>query len=293
MPEKIAVLGLGIMGSAMAKNLKKAGHDVYVYNRTRQKALALAEHGIKTLETPAQASDLCGITIVMVTDPAAVESVCFGPSGWTSGNPKGRLLINMSTVGTDYAIKLAGKIAAAGARFLDCPVCGSKAQAENAQLVILAAGDKSEADKARSVLLAMGKAVVYSGQTGRASSLKLCINLLLAQMTTGLAEAVSLAEATGVEPALVSEVIHNSPAMDCGYFRIKEKNILSRSYAPAFSLANMLKDVRFAQAEAAAKGRALPVNAAVRQLMEDTLARGFADKDLSSVFDTLEKGGGK
>jgi 3-hydroxyisobutyrate dehydrogenase/glyoxylate/succinic semialdehyde reductase len=137
----------------------------------------------------------------------------------------------------------------------------------------------------------MGKTVVHAGPIGAGSALKLCVNLIVAQMTTALAEALCLGEATGVRPTDIFEVLRSSPALDCGYFRIKEQAILKQDFSPAFSLANMLKDVRFMTQEASKHGTSLPVTDAVKQLLELASREGYADKDLMAVCRVLSKQG--
>jgi 3-hydroxyisobutyrate dehydrogenase-like beta-hydroxyacid dehydrogenase len=169
-------------------------------------------------------------------------------------------------------------------------VAGSKKQVEAAQLILLAGGEDAVVGDCRPLLLKMGKHVAHAGGVGAGTALKLCMNLIVAQMSTALAESVTLAEAAGVDPAKIFEVIKQSPALDCGYFRIKETALLKKDFAPAFSLANMLKDVRFMNEEAASRGARLPVNQAVQALMETALAEGYGEKDLMSIYWSLRSG---
>ncbi len=286
---KIGFIGLGIMGSAMARHLREGGYDVTVCNRTAEKTLPFKKLGCGVAKTPKELAAMTDVCIVMVTNPAAIDDVLEGKDGWLSGGVKGKLLINMSTVSVLYTNKLAALCKSQGIRFLDCPVSGSKVQVEAGQIVILAGGEKEEVDRATPIFLKMGRAVVYAGPVGSGSALKLCMNLIIAQMTSAVAESATLARALGIDPALIFETIHNYPAIDCPYFRIKEKNILSGNFAPAFSLANILKDVRFMLEEASSRGQQLPVTFAVKQLMEQSLADGNAEKDLSVITETLSK----
>jgi 3-hydroxyisobutyrate dehydrogenase-like beta-hydroxyacid dehydrogenase len=285
----VGVIGLGIMGSAMAKNLAKAGHSVAVWNRNAQKALALNADGCTAAATPRDMADACEATVLMVTDPAACDAVLEGKDGWFSGNCNGRLLVNMSTVSADYTKELAARCAKKKVRFIDCPVAGSKGQAEAAQLILLAGGSQSEVEAAKPWLLHMGKTVIYAGPAGNGSALKLCINLIIAQMSSCLCESVTLADLLKIDPKLIFDVLHESPVLDCGYYRIKEKNLLAKNYAPAFSLANVLKDVKFMLAQAQGAGGKLPVTEAVRELLQQGYDAGRGDKDLSIMAETLRE----
>jgi len=285
---EIGVIGLGIMGSAMAKNLARAWHDVRVWNRGPDRMRALRESGCKTAVSPRDMADRCPVALVMVTDPAAVDAVLEGPDGWFAGKCAGKLLINSSTVSVKYACGLAARCAARKVRFIDAPVAGSKAQAEAAQLIFLTGGEKAEIEAAKPFLLHMGKTVIYAGAAGNGSALKLCINLIIGQMTSCLAESVTLAKTLGLAPELIFETLHASPVLDCGYFRIKEKNLLAENYAPAFSMSNILKDVKFMLEEADARGQNLPVTAALKELLQRGCDSGLRGLDLSAMAKTLE-----
>ncbi|MFH1620202.1 MAG: NAD(P)-dependent oxidoreductase [bacterium] len=286
---RIGFIGLGIMGSAMVKNLRCAGYRVTVYNRDRAKIKPLEAFGCDSVTLTRDLAGRTNIVITMVTDDAALDAVLEGPTGWFAGPVTGQTLINMSTVSVSCTKKLAEKCLKAGARFLDCPVTGSKVQAESAQLIILTGGDSGELEKARPLLLKMGKTVIHAGSAGSGTALKLCLNLIVAQMTTALAESTVLASEMEIDPSLLFEVLHESPALDCGYFRIKEKNLLEASYEPAFSLRNMLKDIRFMLDEAGKRGLEIPVTAAAGKLMKKALLGGHGDMDLSIIAETLRK----
>jgi 3-hydroxyisobutyrate dehydrogenase-like beta-hydroxyacid dehydrogenase len=193
----------------------------------------------------------------------------------------------MSTLSPDCTSELAKKCYAAGVVFLDCPVSGSKAAAEKAQLVILAGAEKPALERYTPVLKAMGKEIVHAGLPPAGTALKLCVNLIVAQLTTALAESAALAQAQGIDPALIFETLAHNPALNCGYFSLKKDNILKRDFPAAFPLRHMLKDARFMLEVAAAKKLELPVTAAVERLMTKSYNSGYGDKDLSVVLDTL------
>ncbi|OIO01228.1 MAG: hypothetical protein AUJ51_08640 [Elusimicrobia bacterium CG1_02_56_21] len=286
-PPRIGFIGLGIMGRAMALNLFKAGFQVSVYNRTRQRTIEFADIGCEVASTPRALAKQADTIITMVSDPAAMDGVLEGPEGVISAFKGGNTLINMSTLSPDYTAALTKKCFIAGVNFLDCPVSGSKSAAENAQLVILAGGKKEIVDKFSSVLKAMSRAVVYAGPAPAGTALKLCMNLIVAQLTTALAESAALAQAQGIAPGLVFEALALNPTLNCGYFNLKKENILKQEFPPAFPLKHMLKDARFMLAEAAKKNLSLPVTKAVESLLEKSYNSGYGEKDLSVVLRNL------
>jgi 3-hydroxyisobutyrate dehydrogenase-like beta-hydroxyacid dehydrogenase len=286
-PPRIGFIGLGIMGRAMAMNLAKAGFQVSVYNRTRQRTMEFADLGCSVAATPRALAKMSDTVITMVSDPEAMEAVMEGPEGVISAFAGGNTLINMSTLSPDYTASLAKKCFLAGVNFLDCPVSGSKGAAEGGQLVILAGGEKSTVDRFSPVLKAMGRAVVYAGPAPAGTALKLCINLIVAQLTTALAESAALAQAQGIAPELIFETLSHNPALNCGYFELKKENILKKTFPPAFPLKHMLKDAKFMLAEASKKKLSLPVTAAVEKLMEKSYNSGYGEKDLSVVLMNL------
>lgn len=284
--QPIGVLGLGIMGAPMARNLMRKGHCVVVYNRSREKAQLLAAEGAAIADTPAELARQCGVICVMLTDPEAVWAVSNGPDGLLSVDGAGKVLLQHSTLDIASTVELAERFTATGYRFLDAPVTGSKRQVEAAQLVFEIGGDPALLDEVRSVLLTMGSHIVHAGEVGAGTALKLSMNMIVAQITAGLCEASAFAARHGVDPAHIFEVLSNS-ALNAPYFAIKRDPVLTRSYPPAFSLKNMLKDVRFMNRAAGAKQMELPVTQAVQVLLEKGAAAGFEEHDLTAMLEVL------
>ena len=282
------VIGLGIMGSAMARNLRRAGFKVNIYNRTRAKVEELTREGLFPFSTPAELSQASDVILTMVSDPVALRAVAHGPNGIFSEPGGGKTLIQLGTMDVETTLKLAEDAERAGYRFLDSPVTGSKKQVEAAELILEIGGEAALIEEMKPVLLAIGRHIVHAGKIGAGTSLKLCMNLIVAQMTTGLCEAVALARSQGIDPGHIFEVLAQSPALNCIYYTIKKTPLISRNYPPAFSLANMLKDVRFMNEEAQKKGLRLPVNSAVQSLLEAALKQGYADRDLSVIAEVLK-----
>ncbi|MFA6434702.1 MAG: NAD(P)-dependent oxidoreductase [Elusimicrobiales bacterium] len=286
-PPRIGFIGLGIMGRAMADNLLKAGFNLSVYNRDRLKTTFFADQGCTVAPTPKTLAAGCNVIFTMVADPAAMDAVVEGPEGVFAAGFDGNILINMSTVSVDYTRKLRDRCFLKRVKFVDCPVSGSKPLAESGKLIMLAGGEEKTVEEVKPLLLAMGKAVVYSGPAPSGTALKLCMNLIVAGLTSALAESALLAERLEIDPKLIFSVLGESPALNCAYFKMKERNILEKDFPPAFALKHMLKDARFMISEAAARGQRLPVTEAIEELMTKAGRAGEGEKDLTVILKTL------
>ena len=284
---RIGFIGLGIMGAAMARNAARSGFPVTVFNRSRPALDRARADGLAVAESPAALSQAVDAIVVMVTGPDAVRDVLAGPAGIFTAGVSGKTLIQMSTIDEPSTKEFSVAAAKHGIRFLDCPVAGSKKQVEAAELILLAGADESLLAEWTPFLKSIGMAIVHAGGVGKGTALKLCMNLVVAQMTTALCESVVLAQAQGVDPAHIFEVISHSPALNCGYFRIKERAFLDDNFSPAFSLDNMLKDVRFMSEAAARAAIELPVTDAVKEVMERAAESGFGKDDLAGLIRVL------
>jgi 3-hydroxyisobutyrate dehydrogenase len=283
----IGFIGLGVMGLPMARHLCDAGYPVTVFNRTAARVKQAEAFGAYTADSPCPLGERSDILITMLTNPAAVSAVMEGPDGALAHPKKGLVWMQMSTLDIASTQAFAKAAESRGVIFVDAPVTGSKKQVEEAQLIILAGAERQALEFVRPVLSRLGKTIVDAGPAGAGTALKLCMNLIVAQMTTALAEAVTLAQAAKIDPALIFQVLKNSPALNCGYYLIKEPAFLNRDFTTAFSLDNMAKDVGFMLKEAAERGVELPVTQAVQQLLEKARAAGHGAEDLSAVMRAL------
>ncbi|MCB4756649.1 MAG: NAD(P)-dependent oxidoreductase [Elusimicrobia bacterium] len=284
----IGFIGMGIMGLPMALNAKKGGFRVLSYNRSPTRLSEAKKAGLETAASPKELAEKSEVLLTMVTDPSAVRNVLMGKDGVFEAPVSGKTLIQTSTIDQKSTLEFAKAAKDKGMDFLDAPVTGSKKQVEEAQLIFLAGGEASLIEKWKRLLLTMGKHIVHAGDIGQGTALKLCMNLVVSQMTTALCEAVALAKALELDPGKIFEVLDQSPALNCGYYKIKQKGLLEGHFAPAFSLNNMLKDVRFMDQAAENKKLRLPVTRAVRGLMEEAAVEGFGNDDLTSILKLLK-----
>lgn len=287
---KVAVLGTGIMGSAIARNLLRAGLSVTVWNRTREKAEGLARDGATVASTPAAAAASSDIVLTMLADWDAVESAMTGPDGALSGMSENTIWLQMSTIGVAAIEGAAGLAEEAGVTLVDAPVSGTKEPAEQGELLVIAAGPESALDTCERVFGAIGQKTARVGEEpGRASAFKLVLNTWLIGLVESLAETVALARALGFEPELFLETISGG-SVDSPYAQIKGKAMAQEEFPPSFPLRHARKDASLVVQEAERRELDLPaIRAALRQL-ERAQELGLGDQDLAAVYQAAGPG---
>jgi 3-hydroxyisobutyrate dehydrogenase len=287
MTMRVAFVGLGIMGQPMAKNIVKKRYPLSVYNRTAEKAFPLKEAGAEVAATPKEAAKGADVVILMLTGPEAVDQVLDGPQGVLAGLNAGKTVINMSTVPPSYSRHLYETLKTRSIAAIDAPVSGSRKPAEEGALVILAGGPQAKVKQVEPLLLSMGKKIVYCGEAGQGSSMKMAVNLLLGIMAAGLAEAVNLGQKCGLSTETLLETMLSGP-MQCPLFEFKKPMLISDNYGAQFPLKHMAKDVRFVLQTADEAGAAVPAGHVVFQLYRAAMGRGLSDKDFAAVKKVLE-----
>jgi 3-hydroxyisobutyrate dehydrogenase len=283
---KVALLGLGTMGSGMAANLLKAGCALTVYNRTAAKAAPLRDAGAQLASTPAEAAKDASIVIGMLADDAASRAVWTGKDGALEGAAKDAILIESSTVSPAWIAELARLAEQQGARFLDAPVTGSRAQAAAGQLTFLVGGEEAALATAAPVLKAMSKDIVHLGPVGSGAKMKLINNFLCGVQAASLAEGLAWIERSGLDPRKALSVL-NSGAPASPLLGALSERMVSHNYAVNFLLKLMTKDLLYAHAEAAACNVDLKTAETARALFEEAITQGFGEQDMASVIEPL------
>ncbi len=281
--QHIGWIGLGLMGTPMSQQLIKAGYQVTVYNRNKDKEISFKEQGANTAATPAELIKQTDVVIIMITDDKAINDIFKGESGLLSAGTIGKVIINMSTVSPAISKEMAALCAQQGNQYLDAPVSGSVKQAETAQLVIMAGGDTAAFEQVKPVLEAMGKSAALIGDVGAGNVAKLAINTLLSIHAQGLAEAVLLAKQNGIAPEILLSLLING-ALANPFMKIKGDAILSDNYSAAFSLNNIVKDLKLAQGI----GLSTPLGEAALKTYEAAQAE-FGGEDLIAVIKQVGK----
>jgi 3-hydroxyisobutyrate dehydrogenase-like beta-hydroxyacid dehydrogenase len=279
---RIGFLGLGTIGEPIANNLRKAGHEVTVWNRTASKADHIVSKGGKLARTPRECATGRDVVFTCVADEKALEAVLDGPDGVLAGLKEGDVYVDMSTAGTQSARAAAERTAAKGARFVACPVLGSKAAAEKAQLVLVAGGPVAARERARPALHAVSARLFELEDPAQAALIKLCVNSVGGAMVTAFGEAVALAASGGIECARFVEVLQAS-SFHSPLFLMKGELIEHKDFSPRFAIKLAEKDQRLAQEAAADSGAKMPLNESVRKIFADAAATGHADEDMAAV----------
>ena len=284
----VAIVGTGRMGSAMARALARAGHEVIVQNRTRSSCEALAgEIRARIADTPAEAARAADVTITMVADDPAVRSVFTGPAGLVEGAHEGGVLVDMSTVLPDTIRSVADAVRSTGSGILDAPVSGSVALAESGTLTLMVGGEAADLERARPALDSLAKTIFHLGPLGAGAGMKLAVNTVIFGLNGALAEGLVLAEAAGVDRALAYDVIA-SGAAGAPYVGYKRAQFVEPETAPvAFTLALTEKDLRLITETAEALGQPLPQTAVNLDLVRAASTDGRAGRDFAAVADEL------
>jgi glyoxylate/succinic semialdehyde reductase len=285
--QKIGFIGLGNMGSRMAKNLIKGGFDVMVWNRSPQECTDLTAMGARQAANPAEAASECAVTFAMVSDPAASEEVCFGRNGVLAGIGQGRGYVDVSTVDAGTARKIAAAVTAAGGRFLEAPVSGTVKPAEEGTLIFLAAGDRSLFDDAMPCFEKMGKKILYLGDVGNGANMKLTVNMVLGGLVTVFCEALALGTKAGLAFSDIMDVL-GAGAVGNRMFAMKGNLISQGNYAAAFPVKHMQKDMRLAMALGDQLNLPLFTAAAANELYKKAKQEGLADEDFCAVYKVVK-----
>jgi len=284
---RVAFLGLGIMGHAMATNLAKAGHEVTVWNRTAGKAV----EGAQPAATPADAARGVEVIWTCVSDTKAVESVLFGPQGVHEVLSEGQIIIDSSTISPSATRQFAERVRAKGVQYVDAPMTGSKVAAQAGTLIFMVGGEESAIERLKPLFAATGKKIFRMGETGKGEAAKLVMNLQIALIYEGFAEALTLATKLGVDIEALLPLIEASMVRS-GVVEYKAPFVMKRDFSPNFPLRLMRKDIRLAL-EAAKEARVkLPGLETVEEIYDMATEDGHADLDYAATLTLLEKWAG-
>ncbi|HUJ96372.1 MAG TPA: NAD(P)-dependent oxidoreductase [Terriglobales bacterium] len=281
---RVAFLGLGIMGRAMASNLVKAGHEGTVWNRSAGKDV----EGARTAATPAEAARGAEVVWMCLADTQAVESVLFGPQGAEESLAPGMIVVDSSTISPTATRKFAERVAARGAHYVDAPVTGSKAGAEAGTLIFMVGGDDADVEALKPLFAAMGKKIFRMGEVSKGQAAKLVMNLQIAMIYEGFAEALTLATKLGVSVDALLPLI-NASMVHSGVVEYKAPFVMNRDFSANFPLRLMYKDLRLALDAAREVRVKLPGLETVEEIYEMASEEGNGDLDYAATLTLLEK----
>jgi 3-hydroxyisobutyrate dehydrogenase len=288
MPERIGFLGLGIMGSRMAANLRKAGYELTVWTHSDGKAERWAdEHGAQSAARPADVARASDIVVSMVVDGAQVESILCERDGVCEGAHDRLLCVDMSTIAPTDTRRIAARLNERKVAMIDAPVTGSSPRAQAGTLTIMVGGKTEHFERAKPLLEAMGELIVHVGALGQGEMLKLINNSLGAANAAAVAEALLLAQATGVDlDALVAVTQSGSGAS--AQLQMKSTPMREHDYTTLFKTEHLLKDVRLCLEEAQSAGVPFPAAAHARDLLSATVGRGHGQDDYAAIVEAAE-----
>jgi 3-hydroxyisobutyrate dehydrogenase len=279
----IAVFGTGTMGAPIARDLLRAGFRVRVWNRTPDKAATLVNDGAHQALSPAEAAAGADVLITMLTDGAAVNHVMSGPDGALPFTGSGAIWVQMSTVGVEWAIRLAELAGRHGVSFVDAPVSGSSTPAAEGQLLILASAPVSLRARLEPIFDVLGRRTVWLERVGDGSRLKLAINNWMAVLVEGMAETLSLTTALGLAADLLLDTIADGP-MASDYVMAKGIAMVDRNFIPGFPLRHAAKDAELATRAAQLHDLRLPLTEALLPRWHEAIADGHGDDDIASAI---------
>ncbi|OWU83592.1 oxidoreductase [Oceanicola sp. 22II-s10i] len=288
---KVAFIGLGVMGYPMAGHLAAKGHDVTVYNRTGAKAEKWAsEHGGKAAPTPREAAEGADFVMTCVGNDDDLRSVCLGEDGAFAGMKAGAILVDHTTVSAKVTRELYAAAKDGGFGFVDAPISGGQAGAENGALSVMCGGDQSEYDAAEPVIDAYAKICRRLGDSGAGQMTKMCNQIAIAGLVQGLAESLHFAQKAGLDGAAVVEVISQGAA---GSWQMQNryKTMLADEFNHGFAVDWMRKDLGICLATGNEIEASLPVTALVDQFYKDVQKMGGGRWDTSSLFKRLTDAG--
>jgi 3-hydroxyisobutyrate dehydrogenase len=279
---KVAILGLGIMGSGMARRLLSQGFPVTVYNRNSDKCAPFASEGAWAAGTPREAASRSQIIVSMVSNDEASREIWLGENGALAGAATGSLLIESSTLSSEWIRELAAKAAERNCSFLDAPVTGTKPHAASGELVFLVGGSDEAVSTAQPVLSVLGRETIHLGPTGSGTVMKLVNNFICGVQAASLAEGLKLINAGGLNRTRAISILTNG-APGSGIVKRVAERVAADEYTPNFMLRWMAKDLAYAVKEASAKNISLQTAAAASSIFQRAVAEGHGDEDFSAV----------
>jgi 3-hydroxyisobutyrate dehydrogenase-like beta-hydroxyacid dehydrogenase len=281
----IGFIGMGHMGSHMAPRLIQAGYQLTVYDRTKEKAQAIA--GASVAETPKEAASRSEVLISIVTDDAALDEVMFGPDGVLAGAIAGSVIIDMSTVSPRASRHLFQEARAKDVAMIDAAVSGSVPQVEQGSLLIFVGGEQETYERCKPILGILGQSSFYMGSSGMGTTMKMVVNTLLGLGMQALAEAIALGEKAGLEKAVLLDVLGQTAVLTTGQ-KSKLENVRREQYPTQFALSLQHKDLRLIINEADEVSVPMPATAVALQMYTAALAKGV-DADFSILIEFMKQ----
>ena len=283
---KVAFIGMGTMGAAMALNILKAGHAVTVHNRTREREEPLAKAGARRAASPMEAARGAEIVVTCVSDTPDAEAVILGADGVIHGAPAGAIVVDMSTISPSATRRIAAELGQKGIPMLDAPVSGGSEGAQKGTLSIMVGGEAMDVQKAMPVLSAMGKSITHVGPTGAGQMTKAINQVVAAGVYLAVAEGMTLGLKAGLDMDKVVQALSGG-ASGSWVLNHRSGNMIKNEYPLGFRVRLHRKDLAIVLEAARELGVFLPATALVEQIENGLISQGYGDEDLSAVARTI------
>jgi 2-hydroxy-3-oxopropionate reductase len=284
---KVGYIGLGLMGAPMARNLMKAGHELVVHNRSQEIVAALAAEGATAVNNPKEVTEKSDFVFTNLPDSPDVEKIVLGPDGIREGAHEGLIFVDNSTIKPETARLLAEELAEVGVQALDAPVSGGDIGAKAGTLTIMVGGDEDAFKATLPLFEAMGKTITYIGESGAGQIAKAANQIIVGGTMVAMAEALTLAQKSGVDPARVIQAISRGAAQ-CWTLDNKPQKLFKRDLEPGFKASMQAKDLKIVIDTARTFNVSTPMTAVAHQLFEAMVAMGNGNLDNSAVITVLE-----
>lgn len=288
---KVSFIGMGTMGTAMALNIIKAGHEVTVHNRSREKEEPVAKAGARRAGSPKEASQEADIIITCVSDTPDVEGVVLGENGVIHGAQTGAIVIDMSTISPSATRRMAAQLARKGIRMLDAPVSGGSEGAQKGTLTIMVGGEAEDVAQAMPVLSAMGKSITHVGPSGSGQFTKAINQVIISGVYLAVAEGLTLGLKAGLDMEKVVQALAGGAA-GSWVLNFRSGNMIKNEYPLGFRVRLHRKDLGIALEAAKEMGVFLPCTALVAQIENGLMSLGYGDEDMSAMARLIRKHSG-
>ena len=286
--KRIGVIGLGMLGNAVALHLVDSGFEVTAYNRTKEKTSELKGKGATIAESPKEVAANSELVIIVVKDADAVKQVSFENNGIINGNQEKLIVADMSTIDPSESKNISKQFSDSRITKLDIPVMGGPNVAITGDLVIMASGNKETFEKCKEVFDAIANKVFFLGESGVANSIKLAMNLQITMLALALSEGITLVKKSNVDPKIFLEIL-NSTYFKTGMSEKKAYKMIDGKYDTTFTLSNLKKDITTITNASKSLGIELPMISKAEEVYENAIKEGFGDIDYTGIIEYLKK----
>ena len=285
---KIGIIGVGMLGEAVAQNLLNLGFDVSVYNRTKEKAAEVEKNGATVMNSPKAVADNSELIIIIVKDASAVKEVSFGKNGIIESKNKKLIVADMSTIEPSESREIADKFEQKQIQKLEIPVMGGPNVAITGKLVMMASGPKNSFEQCKTIFEKIANKVFFLGTQGTANSIKLAMNLQITMLALSLSEGITLVEKSEVDPKIFLEVL-NSTYFKTGMSENKAFKMIDGDYDATFTLSNLKKDISTMISTSKKLGIELPMIMKAEKIYENAIKEGLGNNDYTGIIEYIKK----